>query len=77
MKPNFEQMSVPELRAYVLQHKDDIEAIRALFHHPSLKWQSMPPLVDQGGLPIEENIRTAEEAIKQRIEQAKRKQEEN
>jgi hypothetical protein len=34
MKPNFEEMSVPELRAYVLEHRDDIEAIRVLFHHP-------------------------------------------
>ncbi len=68
MKPNFEQMSVPELRAYVLSHRDDIEAIRALFHHPSLKWKTMPPLVTQDGLPIEENIRIAEEAIRQRAE---------
>jgi hypothetical protein len=68
MKPNFEQMSVPELRAYVLGHRDDIEAIRALFHHPSLKWKTMPPLVTQDGLPIEENIRIAEEAIRQRAE---------
>jgi hypothetical protein len=68
MKPNFEQMSVPELRAYVLSHRDDIEAIRALFHHPSLKWKTMPPLVTQDGLPIEENIRIAEEAIRHRAE---------
>ena len=68
MKPNFEEMSVPELRAYVLSHRDDIEAIRALFHHPSLKWKTMPPLVTQDGLPIEENIRIAEEAIRHRAE---------
>ncbi|WP_198525380.1 DUF6887 family protein [Kamptonema formosum] len=49
MKPNFEQMSVPELRAYVLEHRDDIEAIRALFHHPSLKWKTMPPLFTPEG----------------------------
>ncbi|MFP4120390.1 DUF6887 family protein [Coleofasciculus sp.] len=36
---------VTELRAYVLEHRDDMEAIRALFHHPSLKWTTMPPLV--------------------------------
>jgi hypothetical protein len=68
MKPNFEEMSVPELRAYVLAHRDDIEAIRALFHHPTLKWKTMPPLVTQDGLPIEENICIAEEAIRQRAE---------
>ncbi len=30
MKPNFEIMSKAELRAYVLQHKEDKEALRAL-----------------------------------------------
>ncbi|MBW4636110.1 MAG: hypothetical protein KME30_30795 [Iphinoe sp. HA4291-MV1] len=74
MKPNFEDMSVPDLRAYVLEHRDDIEAIRALFHHPSLKWKTMPPLV-KDGTPIEENIHLAEEAIKQRIEQANKSKE--
>jgi hypothetical protein len=73
MKPNFEEMSVPELRAYVLSHRDDIEAIRALFRHPSLKWKTMPPLVTQDGLPIEENIRVAEEAIRQRAERDREK----
>lgn len=68
MKPNFSEMSVPDLRVYVLEHRDDIEAIRALFHHPSLKWKTMPPLCTPEGIPIEENIRIAEEAIKQRIE---------
>lgn len=66
MKSNFEQMSVPELRAYVLAHRDDIEAIRALFHHPSLKWKTMPPLATAEGMPIEENIRRGEEALRRR-----------
>jgi hypothetical protein len=69
MEANFEEMSVPELRKYVLEHRDDVEAIRVLFHHPSLKWKTMPPLTTNYGVPIEENIRIAEEAIKQRIEQ--------
>lgn len=73
MKPNFEEMSVPELRAYVLAHRDDIEAIRALFYHPTLKWKTMPPLVTQDDLPIEENIRIAEEAIRQRAERDREK----
>lgn len=68
MKPNFEQMSVPELRAYVLNHREDDEAIRALFHHPSLKWITMPPLYTEDGQPIEKNILLAEEALRQRIE---------
>ncbi len=42
MKPNFEQMSITDLRVYdVREHRDDIEAIRALFHHPSLKWKTI------------------------------------
>jgi hypothetical protein len=69
MKLNFEQMSVPELRKYVLEHRDDIEAMRALFHHPSLKWKTMPPLATADGTQIEENIRIAEEAIAQKIQQ--------
>ena len=74
MKPNFKQMSVPELRKYVLTHRDDMEAIRALFHHPSLKYQEMPPLVTGDGMPIAENIRIAEEAIKKRVEIDREKQ---
>jgi hypothetical protein len=69
MRPNFEEMSVPDLRAYVLKHRDDIEAIRVLFHHPTLKWKTMPPMFTQEGVPIEENIQIGEEALKQRIEQ--------
>jgi hypothetical protein len=42
---NFEEMSVPELRKYVLEHRDDMEAMRSLFHHFSLKWKTIPPLV--------------------------------
>ncbi|MEG4632971.1 hypothetical protein QUB56_25850 [Microcoleus sp. AR_TQ3_B6] len=74
MKPNFKQMSVPELRKYVLTHREDMEAIRALFHHPSLKYQEMPPLVTGDGMPIAENIRIAEEAIKKRVEIDREKQ---
>jgi hypothetical protein len=74
MKPNFKQMSVPELRKYVLTHREDMEAIRALFHHPSLKYQEMPPLVTGDSMPIAENIRIAEEAIKKRVEIEREKQ---
>ncbi|MEG4345899.1 hypothetical protein QUB70_21860 [Microcoleus sp. A003_D6] len=74
MKPNFNEMTVPELRKYVLTHRDDMEAIRALFHHPSLKYQEMPPLVTGDGMPIAENIRIAEEAIKKRVEIDREKQ---
>ena len=74
MKPNFKEMNVPELRKYVLTHRDDMEAIRALFHHPSLKYQEMPPLVTGDGMPIAENICIAEEAIKKRVEIDREKQ---
>lgn len=71
MKPNFNEMTVAELRKYVLAHRDDMEALRALFHHPSLKYQQMPPLVTEDGMPSAENIRIAEEAIKKRAEIAR------
>ena len=35
MKPNFEQMTTNELKSYVLTHRDDGEAIRALFSRRS------------------------------------------
>jgi hypothetical protein len=76
MKPNFEEMSVPELRAYVLTHREDDEAIRALFHHPSLKWKTFPPMFTEDGQPVEENIRIAEEALCKKLEEDRRKQHE-
>ncbi|MBW4506209.1 MAG: hypothetical protein KME64_06830 [Scytonematopsis contorta HA4267-MV1] len=30
MKPNYEEMTVKELRAYAIEHRDDIEAVRIL-----------------------------------------------
>lgn len=74
MKPNFNAMSVFELRTYVLTHRDDIDAIRALFFHPSLvdKYQEMPALYENGE-PVAENIRLAEEKIRQLAEQDSRK----
>jgi hypothetical protein len=68
MKPNFTEMTVSELRAYVLANRNDDEAIRALFHHPTLKYVTMPPMFTEEGQPIEENIRQAEEAFRQMIE---------
>lgn len=68
MKPNYEEMSIPELRAYVLEHREDDEAIRVLFHHPSLKWKTFSPMYTEDGKPIEENIRLAEEELRKAIE---------
>lgn len=68
-------MSRPELKAYVLEHRDDLDAIRALFHHPDVagKWVTMPPMFDATGQPIEENIRFCEEALRKKIEEEDRK----
>jgi hypothetical protein len=73
MKPNFEAMSRAELKAYVLQNREDLEAIRALLHHPDGKRITMPPMFTSEGEPIEENIRIGEEALKKRIDQERNK----
>lgn len=65
---NFEKMNTPDLRAYVLENRDDLEAMRILFSRRTPDSKSYPPLY-KDGMPIEENIRIMEEAIKQRIEQ--------
>ncbi len=52
MKPDFDKMSVADLRTYVLSHRNDADAIRALFLHPSLQYQAMPPLYQADGTPI-------------------------
>lgn len=57
MKPNFEQMSTPELRTYVLSHRDDIEALRILMSRRN------PPDSEATWYTLEQT----EEAIKQRI----------
>jgi hypothetical protein len=42
MKPNFQAMTKAELRAYVLEHREDTEAFQALadkvLDNPNLKW---------------------------------------
>ncbi len=69
MKPNFEAMSKAELKAYVLEHRDDLEAIRLLFRvPPGVEVKRYPPVCTEEGVPIEENIRIMQEAIQDRIE---------
>ncbi|MGI2905086.1 DUF6887 family protein [Tolypothrix sp. VBCCA 56010] len=72
MKPNFAQMSTKELRAYVLAHREDLEALDMLVSRrtPDSETIIYPSMFTEDGTPIEENIRIAEEAIRQRIEQA-------
>ncbi|GBF80456.1 DUF6887 family protein [Aphanothece sacrum] len=74
MKPDFEKMSKAELKSYVLEHRDDLEAIRLLFSTPpGVEIKRYPAMFTDDGQPIEENIRIGEEAIQQRIEQEKGK----
>lgn len=73
MKPNFNEMSRDQLRAYVLEHRDDMEAVRLLFTVPPGKEVKRYPAPYINGQPIEENIRIMEEAIRQRIEEEDRK----
>ena len=72
MKPNFEAMSKAELKAYVLEHRDDLEAIRLLFRvPPGVEVKRYPSVCTEEGIPIEENIRIMEKAIQERISRDK------
>lgn len=74
MKPNYQEMSKTELRNYVFEHRDDIEAIRLLFQIPEgLEVKRYPPVSTEEGTPIEENIRIMEQAIREKIEQENQK----
>ena len=74
MKPNYEAMSKAELKAYVLEHREDIEAIRFLFTvPPGLEVKRYPPVATEEGIPIEENIRIMKQAIQERITQENQK----
>lgn len=74
MSQNFEQMSKSELTAYVLENRNDLEAMRYLFRiPPGVEVKRYPPMFTEAGQPIEENIRIAEEAIRQKIEEIDKK----
>ncbi|MEM9544153.1 MAG: hypothetical protein AAGA60_32295 [Cyanobacteria bacterium P01_E01_bin.42] len=70
MNPKFDQMTTQELTAYVLSHRDDSAAINALIDRrtPDEQATIYPPPCTPEGIPIEENIKIMEEAIRQRIE---------
>ncbi len=70
MRPNFEEMTSAELRAYALAHRDDVEPLRVLYSRrsPDSEATWYGPMYTPEGVPIEENIRIAEEAIRQRAE---------
>lgn len=76
MKPNFDEMSRSELKAYVLSHRDDDEAIRVFFgrrNPPDSQATWYGPMCTPEGVPIEENIRIAEEAIRQKVDRDREK----
>ncbi len=79
MKLNYDKMSKAELTAYILSHREDDEALRVLFsrrHPPDSEATWYGPLVTPDGMPIEENIRISESAIRQRIAQIEEKRRE-
>ena len=65
-KPNFNQMSRAELKAYVLTHRDDEEAFRAFINKPVARSRSYPAPLD------EESIRIGQDAILQKIQEIER-----
>jgi hypothetical protein len=76
MKPNFEEMSKAELKAYVLSHRDDDEAIRVFFgrrNPPDSEATWYGPMCTPEGVTIEENIRIAEEAIRKKADRDREK----
>jgi hypothetical protein len=75
MKPNYEEMSTLELTAYVLAHREDIDAIDALVNRrtPDSEATWYPAPCTPEGIPIEENLRIMEDAIRQKIDQANKK----
>lgn len=69
MKPNYEAMNKQELKAYVLKHRDDDEAIRRLFQvQEGVKIKRYPPVCTEEGIPIEDNISIMEQAIREKID---------
>jgi len=73
MQPNFEKMTNKELIAYAVAHREEIEPLRVLYGRrtPDSEATWYEPMTDKDGVPIEENIRIAEESIRQIIEQGK------
>ena len=62
MKPNFEAMTKAQLRAYVLEHKEDLEALRALMSHRD------PQGIKYSFPNTEEGREQTKAAIKRKIE---------
>lgn len=70
MKPNFSQMTLSELRAYIKEHRTDDEAIRELFvnrRSPDETATWYPAPLD------EEAIKIMEEAFRQKFQEIENK----
>jgi hypothetical protein len=67
MKPNFSQMSRQSLRAYILEHRDDDEAIEALIAmgNPDSPVYPFPQ--------TDEDFKTMEEILRKKIESTEKK----
>ncbi|MGK7925177.1 MAG: hypothetical protein AB4290_08010 [Spirulina sp.] len=66
-------MSKSDLMAYVIKNRHDLEAIRVLFTPPlGVEIKRYPPMFTDDGKPIEENIRIAEEAMRNKFEEMDR-----
>ena len=75
MKPDYEKMSKAELKAYVLQHREDIEAIRLLFTvPPDVEVKCYPPVVTEEGVPIPNNLHIMKQAIQEKIAEDNQRQ---
>ncbi len=75
MQPDFAKMSRQELIDYALTHRDEIEPLRVLYDRrtPDDRATIYPAPCTPEGIPIEENLKIMEEAIRKRIESHKNK----
>ncbi len=69
MQPNFEEMTNQELIKYALAHRDEVEPLRVLYDRrtPDDRATIYPAPCTPDGVPIEENIKIMERAIRERI----------
>lgn len=74
MKPNFKEMTKPELITYVKEHRTDDEAIRELF----VNRRSPDETATWYPAPLDpESIRITEEAIRSKVQEIENEQRRN
>jgi hypothetical protein len=70
MKPDFDKMSIAELRAYLLSHRDDNEA----FYQLANRLETSPDASDLYPIPdTPENIAVMETAIQEQVKKLEEK----